>query len=230
MSHNLLREQVIQLRLQGKTYRQIKSELGIPKATLSNWLSKLPLNDAQLELLSKNKELSEDVRIEKFGNTFRNKRLVRLKEEYKNQSSLLPLSEKELFLAGLFLYWGEGDKKLGIICISNTDPRIIKFASIWMTKALKVPKEKLKAGLHLYADMDIQKSIDFWANILGFSNDQFIKPYIKKTNREGLTYKSFGHGTCKVYFSSVELSQKVAMSIKVLSDFYGVKDQVFWYN
>ena len=231
MAKTALREKAIQLRLQGKTYGQIKRELGLAKSTLSDWLRNLPLDQEQIKLLAKNKELAKDIRIEIFRTTFKNKRLKKLKSVLEKQSKeLLPLSKKELFLAGIFLYWGEGDKKHGRISISNTDPRVVKFSLYWMIKILKIPKNVIKANLHLYKDMNVQEAIEFWSQELNLPKEQFRKPYIKKTNREGLTYKSFGHGTCRLYAGSVQLSEQVAMSIKAISDYYGEKDDIFWYN
>lgn len=231
MSKILLREEAIKLRVKGFTYGQIKRELNLAKSTLSDWLRNLPLSKEQLELLSKNRELSRDLAREKYIATRRNQKLIRLKQTLDQQNNLLiPLSEKELFLCGLFLYWGEGEKRHGIISISNTDPRVIKFALYWMTKSLKIPKEKVRINLHLYKDMNIKESTNFWSSILDIPKTQFNKPYIKKTNREGLTYKSFGHGTCKLYTGSVVLSEQVAMSIKSISDWYGAKTDLFWYN
>lgn len=231
MSKILLREQAIKLRIKGYTYGQIKRELDLAKSTLSGWLRNLPLNKEQLELLSKNRERSRDLAREKYITTRKNQRLARLKQVLKQQNnSLLPLSEKELFLCGLFLYWGEGEKRHGVISISNTDPKVIKFALYWMTYSLKIPKDKIRINLHLYKDMNRDESTIFWSNTLNVSTTQFNKPYIKKTNREGLTYKSFGHGTCKLYAGSVLLSEKIAMSIKAISDKYGAKSELFWYN
>lgn len=231
MSKIALREKVIKLRLQGYTYGQIKRSLGVSKSTLSDWLRNLPLNEQQLELLSKNRERSRDLAREKYIATRKNQRLARLKQVLNQQNDfLLPLSEKELFLCGLFLYWGEGEKRHGIVSISNTDPRVIKFALYWMTESLNIPKVKIRVNLHLYKDMSIDESTNFWSDILDIPTTQFNKPYIKKTNREGLTYKSFGHGTCKLYAGSVTLSEKIAMSIKAISDKYGAKNEIFWYN
>ncbi len=231
MSKILLREEAIKLRIKGYTYGQIKRELNLAKSTLSDWLRNLPLNKEQLELLSKNRERSRDLAREKYIATRKNQKLVRLKQILNQQNNfLLPLSKKELFLCGLFLYWGEGEKRHGIISISNTDPRVIKFALYWMITSLKISKNKIRINLHLYKDMSIDESIYFWSSILDIPKTQFNKPYIKKTNREGLTYKSFGHGTCKLYAGSVALSEKIAMSIKSISDRYGAKNDLFWYN
>lgn len=231
MARILFREQAIKLRLQGYTYGQIKRELGLPKSTLSDWLRNLPLNKKQFKLLLKSRGHSRDLAREKYIETRKKQRLTRLKEVFDEQSrNLLPLSEKELFLTGLFLYWGEGDKKHGRVTISNTDPRVVKFALYWMTHSLKIPRGKIRVNLHLYKDMNIEESISFWVETLNIPRQQFNKPYIKKTNREGLTYKSFGHGTCKLYAGSVALSEKIAMAIKAISDRYGAKDSLFWYN
>lgn len=231
MAKAALRAKAIKLRFQGYTFGQIKRELGIAKSTLSGWLRNLPLTEEQLLLLSKNRLISRDIRIERFRQTARNKWLVRLKAiVLEQEKTLLPLTEKELFIAGLFLYWGEGSKQRGVVAISNTDPRVIKFALFWMTKILEVPKMKIYIRLHLYKDMNQQAEEKFWSEILNIPLEQFKPSYIKKTNREGLTYKSFGHGTCNLLCFSVELSEKIAMSIKAISDLYGAKNDRFWYN
>lgn len=231
MAHVLLRERAIQLRLQGYTYSQIKRELGLSKGTLSYWLHKYPLSEERLKELFKIRDHNRDIAVERYRNTLRGKRLKRLKETYELQKEfLLPLSEKELLITGLFLYWGEGGKDRGQVTISNTDPKVIKFALFWMTQSLKIPPSKIKVGLHLYKDMNVDDTVNYWSEMLGLPKEQFSKPYIKKTNREGLTYKGFGHGTCKLCYSNVSLCEKIAMSIKAISDMYGEKTNLFWYN
>ncbi len=230
MAKTLLREKAIQLRKLGYTYSQIKEELNLEKSTLSDWLRNLPLADEQLAKLARNKQNKEFLRREKYIITRRHQREERLRKVYEVEKNILPLSKRELFLSGIFLYWGEGEKTHGIISVSNSDPRVIKFAIYWMVYSLGILKSKIKVSLHLYKDMNIAESIEFWSKTLRLPNNQFKKPYIKKSNREGLTYKSFGHGTCRVYFSSVLLSEKVAMSIKAISDKYGAKSNIFWYN
>ena len=231
MAKTVLRGESIKLRLQGYTFGQIKRELGVAKSTLSGWVRKLPLSEEQILLLSKNRLISRDIRIEKFRQTARNKWIARLKTKLSEQEKvLLPLTEKELFIAGVFLYWGEGSKQRGTVAISNTDPRVIKFALHWLTKVLGVQKEKVYVRLHLYKDMDRNAEESFWSDTLNIPKCQFKASYVKKTNREGITYKSFGHGTCNLLCFSVDLSEKIAMSIKAISEFYGAKSDKFWYN
>lgn len=226
-----LREKAIQLRLQGCTYGQIRRELGVQKSTLSGWLSKLPLGEEQIILLSQNKELSKDISREKFIETFRKKRLTRLKAICEEQTKvLLPLTEKELFIAGLFLYWGEGGKTHGDFSLSNTDPKLVKFFLYWLKNSLNVPINKIKVQLHLYRDMDVNGEISFWSKYLKIPEVQFYKPYIKNSNKEGVTYKGFGHGTCKIRLCSIAMGERVAMSIKAITNICGATDEIFWYN
>lgn len=231
MANIRLREEVIKLRLKGYTYGQIKRELNVPKATLSDWLRNLYLTEDQLNSLAINRRKSRDIAVERFREAFRSKRLKVLQETLDRQSKkLLPLTEKELLIAGFFLYWGEGDKKRGRISISNTDPKVVKFALYWMVNILKIPIEKIKVNLHVYKDMDANEVIKFWSDKLNIPKEQFAKPYVKKTNRAGLSYKSFGYGTCRLYAGNTILSEKIAMSIKAISEYYGEKSELFWYN
>jgi hypothetical protein len=133
----------------------------------------------------------------------------------------LPLTGKELELAGLFLYWGEGKKNLkSSLAINNTDPQVVKFALYWMTKALKIPKKKMKIELHLYSDMNVDKEVSFWVRNLGISKAQFYKPYIKKSMKIAIDHKGFGHGTCGVVVNDVRLKERIIMGIKAIADTY----------
>ena len=208
------------LRLVGKSYSQIKKELGVSKSTLSYWLNKYPLSKKQIEkLVYKN-----EIRIERFRNTMRLKRENRLKDVYKKEKKgILPLTDREVYIGGLFLYWGEGGKTARTrTAFSNTSPEMIKFALYWLIKILNTPKEKIIVRLHLYKDMKIKKEIKYWSKMIKMPEKQFRfrKPYIKATTLKSLTYKGFGHGTCNLEIDNRDLKEKIMMGIKVISDKY----------
>lgn len=206
------------LRLAGKSYSQIKKELGVSKSTLSYWLNKYPLSKKQIEkLVYKN-----EIRIERFRNTMRLKRENRLKDVYKKEKQgILPLTDREVYIGGLFLYWGEGGKTARTrTAFSNTSPEMIKFALYWLIKILNTPKEKIIVRLHLYKDMKIKKEIKYWSKMIKMPEKQFRKPYIKATTLKSLTYKGFGHGTCNLEIDNRDLKEKIMMGIKVISDKY----------
>lgn len=207
-------QRALVLRKQGMSYSQIKKLLGVSKSTLSLWLKDYPLSKERIKELRANNEQ----RIERFRETMRRKKEARLEKTYKIQKGLiLPLDKKESFIAGLFLYWGEGSKsKMDRLSISNTDPNIIKFFINWLNKSLNVNRTKIRILLHLYSDMDIRKETMFWSDQLKIPLSQFNRPYVKKTLSTNVNHKgSFGHGTCNATVCSVPLAEKIFMTLKV---------------
>jgi len=212
------RRKALELRKLGKSYSQIKKELGISKSTLSDWLREYPLSKEQIDSLrGKNPR-----RIEKYRETMRRKHQTRLNKYYtEEKSKWLPLSKRELFIAGLFLYWGEGGKSLnGQLIINNTDPKLIKFMLHWLTNVIFVPKNKIKVCVHLYIDMEIQTEINYWVKELDLPLTQFIKPYIKKSQRTNIDHKGFGHGTCGLMVNDTRLKERILMGIGAIADYY----------
>ncbi|OGF82545.1 hypothetical protein A3B18_01070 [Candidatus Giovannonibacteria bacterium RIFCSPLOWO2_01_FULL_46_13] len=219
MARILDREKALLLRKRGESYSQIKKQLGISKSTLSYWLRDYPLSK---ERVSELRDWNEH-RIENFRATLKKKRENRLRETYvEQQKSIFPLTQRELFLSGLFLYWGEGTKTAEArLAIANTDPSMIKFFIFWLKRIFGVPKKKLKVYLHLYKDMNINKEIKYWSATTNIPILQFRRPYIKETKFSGINYKrGFGHGTCNIIIGDARLSEKVLMGIKALSNHY----------
>lgn len=212
-------EKALALRKQEMSYSQIKKKLKVSKSTLSLWLRDYPLSKKRIREL---RDWNEQ-RIEKYRETMRKKREERLKQFYKKQKKLVfPLTKRESFLVGLFLYWGEGSKtQPTMLSISNTDPSVIKFFITWSAKSLEIPKEKIKIQLHLYEDMDIKKEMQFWSKTLNVPLNQFTKPYIKKTSSIRINHKGgFGHGTCNARIGNARISEKILMTIRSIADKY----------
>lgn len=209
------KNKAIELRKRGMSYSQIKSKLGVNKSTLSGWLSGMPLSEKRIrELTSHN-----PMRIERYRNTMRSKKDARLNLIYKEVSKDIGLlSKRDFFIAGLFLYWGEGGKvNKSMISFTNTDPDMIKYFIKWITTCLKVKKERLYIILHLYKDMNIKDNINFWSKETGIKIEQFKKPYIKESKIAGLTYKSgFGKGTCTVRLNDKKKMDYVLLGLKYL--------------
>ncbi len=214
-----IRERAVLLRKEGKSYSEIKSLLKVSKSTLSLWLRDYPLSDKKIrELRDWNQK-----RIENYRETRRKNRENLLRGVYNHEkNNILPFSRRELFLAGLFLYWGEGGKtQLFSLSVSNNDPAMVRFFISWF-KNLGVSKKDLHIRLHLYEDMVIKKEVMFWSDVLDIPTSQFKKSYIKKSRFKNLTYKSFGHGTCNVIVNSGVLAKKVLMGLQVIRDCFSL--------
>lgn len=212
------RSKAVRLRKEGRSYSEIKEKIRVSKSSLSLWLRDVPLTEKQILSLKKNKEKA----VEKFRITMRLKREERLNNYYNQQrKTWLPLTDREEFIAGLFLYWGEGGKaNRNTISINNTDPAVVKFARYWIANSLNIPLAKIKVQIHLYKDMQINKELSYWEGELGIPKTQFLKPYIKESNRTSLDQKGFGHGTCGLIVHNTVLKENVLMAIKAISENY----------
>lgn len=223
------RKLAIQLRLKGKTYSEIKKELGISKSTLSDWLKTYPLTEAQLKILTDNQKSRKNLAIEKTRIVKAKKREKRLLNLYNKEKRIwTPLNKRELLLAGFFLYWGEGNKRInGQLALNNTDPKVLKFTLAWLRRGLGIPKRKIKVMLHLYKDMHVEKEMHFWSKELNVPLTQFFKPYIKESKRSDIDQKGFGHGTCGFIINDVRMKEKVIMTIQAIADYYGSFSMVY---
>lgn len=218
------KSEAIRMRKEGASYSQIKERLKVSKSSLSLWLHDMPLPEKRL------RELRDwnAVRIERFSNTMRRKREDRWAEVRKRAAKDIgTLNKRELFLAGLFLYWGEGTKTSATsTSISNTDPTMICFFIQWLG-LLGVQKNRLRVYVHLYSDMNAQRELRYWSKALGMPLSSFRKPYIKTSKRSGLSYpQKFTHGTCNLIYGNRDISEYVTMALEHIRSKFAVKDGV----
>jgi transcriptional regulator with XRE-family HTH domain len=210
------KQKALMMRKAGMSYSQIKEKIGISKSTLSGWLYNMPLSEERIREL---RDFSP-IRIEKYRNTMRLKKDARLEQVYRKISKDIGvMSKRELLLAGLFLYWGEGTKaQNSLVALTNTNPSMLKFFIKWL-KLFEIENKDLKIKLHLYSDMNIKESLNFWSKELKIPLRQFYKSYIKKTSSKSITYKNgFGKGTCSVILGNRDLWEYITMGIKLISE------------
>jgi len=200
------------MRMQEMSYSQIKDALGVSKSTLGVWLHEYPLSRERINEL---RGWSER-RIEKYRETRAAKKRKRLSDVHaRAMQDIGTLSDRELFTAGLFLYWGEGTKTgYTTTSISNTDPAVLICFIRWIV-LLGARREKLKVYVHLYSDMDVEEELDYWSRVLGLPRSAFRKPYIKSSTRSGLTYpQRFTHGTCNLIYENRDIAEYVHQALE----------------
>lgn len=110
------------------------------------------------------------------------------------------LSKRDLFIAGVALYWGEGSKgeKLQI---TNSDTRIVKFFILWLKEIFNISKNDLIFyitinEMHKSRLSDVEK---YWRDVLKVSKNQFTKTVVLKSKNKK-RYSNFQehYGTLRV--------------------------------
>ncbi|PIP27555.1 MAG: hypothetical protein COX30_01255 [Candidatus Moranbacteria bacterium CG23_combo_of_CG06-09_8_20_14_all_39_10] len=196
-------------RRDGKSYRQIAELLNISKSTLSGWFSDMNWSqDVKKTLVEKSKNASRKRLI-----NLNNIKKKRLDEHYmlaegEAIAEFEKLKKDKLFITGIALYWGEGDKtfKNGVVRISNTDARMLRIFNDFLQKICKVNIEKIRAGILLYPDLDSVECLKFWSRGIRISEERFFKSTVIQGKHKT---KRLGSGVCIVSVSDKYLKKKI---------------------
>lgn len=219
-----LRQQAVDFRLKEQlSYTEIRKRLGVPKSTLSYWLSEFPLSEEKILSLRRQGWQKGEASRERFRITMCQKAARKAEAVYLIYAERFKKIYSDVyFVAGLMLYLGEGDKKNpNRVALSNTDPRIIRFFIKWLGEFLEVSQDLLRIQLHLYDNMNIEKEEHFWREQLGISRGQFYKTQIRRFRDGNFSYKGPDrHGTCSLFLSSHDKKREISMAIKAFLDRY----------
>ena len=205
----------IELRRRGKSYNKISKELGIAKSTLSGWFSKLDWSDILKQELARKANFVARKRL-RLVNKQRREMWELWRQEHRDDATRqFPiLKNNSLFLAGLMLYWGEGDSvmKNCFVRLANTHPDMVTIFTSFLRNICFVPDEKIKVQLILYPDLKENVCRNIWMKATNLPRGQFIKTqYIKGRHPT----KRLSYGICSVYVSSRGLKEKIFTWLKL---------------
>ncbi len=218
---NKNREKAIELRRSGKSYKTIHREIGIPLSTLSDWFRNEEWSIEIRDRLGKEQSLSFPKKLQAVIKANK-ERWAKLHQNYRNQAKkeFSLLKDTPLFVAGLMLYWGEGDKGLkgSQVKLANTDPAMIRIFYTFLKDVIAVPTEKIFIWLLLYPDLLDTVQKNFWSKATGIPISQFKNSiYIQGRHPT----KRLSYGVCNIYVSSREFKEKIMtwldLSQKMLS-------------
>lgn len=182
-----LRAQARDLREQGWSYDAIARKLRVSKSSLSLWLRDLPKPEAYHP-----GEPPQGWKAEEWADFCARRREIyrRRKAEERRQEVMEAagdvgeLSDRELWLVGVMIYWCEGakskpwrrQKRADFI---NSDPQLVQLYVRFLAH-LGYPVDQLILTVHIHENADVDAATRFWAEIVGASLTQFNKPTIKK--------------------------------------------------
>nr|WSY54321.1 hypothetical protein OG999_32100 [Streptomyces sp. NBC_00886] len=176
-----LRDRARELRLQGWTYDRIQVELGCSKSSISLWVRDLPKPErrdpTEQAKLAARKRWDHEL-------------AIRDEERQKTKAAATQeigtLSDRELFLAGVALYWAEGtkdkpyDRREKVIFV-NSDPGVIRLYGTWLD-LLGVAPDRIQYRVMIHMTADVEAAKRYWADLVGVDVSTFQKTTIKKHN------------------------------------------------
>jgi hypothetical protein len=209
------KEAAFSLRKEGKSYRQIRKRLKIPLATLSGWFKDVDWSGEMRARLTEAAAKESSVKLREL-NRERGRNLEKAYEEARTEAEeeFEILKYNPLFIAGVMLYWGEGDKPTnGQTRLSNADPLLIKLYVEFLRKACRIPEEKIKASVLIYPDIDEQSNRRFWSFATGIPLTRFTKSVLIQGKHKT---RRLSNGVCSVLVLSTYFKVKVLTWMKLL--------------
>ncbi|MEU7113601.1 hypothetical protein [Streptomyces sp. NPDC046182] len=176
-----LRARARELRSQGMTYDQIQLELGCSKSSISLWVRDLPKPKPRF---------TEAERRDRMNAGLAHLRAARDQERQETKRSAREavggLSDRELFIAGVTLYWAEGAKdktysRREALHFINSDPNVIILYLRWL-ELLGVTRDRMRLRVSIHETADVAEAERFWAALAGVDASTFQKATLKRHN------------------------------------------------
>lgn len=224
MSKYNLRLKAREMRSKGESVNVIAKKLGVAKSTLSLWVRDIILSVEQLERLRKHViDSGEAGRLK--GALLQKSRRIEKENKYRIEGivKLSKISDSELFIAGISLYWAEGSKKNKAVQLCNSDPKMINFHLKWLNKFFGVDINRLSARVSInQIHYDREQSVkEYWSQQTKIPLSQFRKTMFK-TSKVHKIYENHNehYGVFDVYvLKPSEIYYKILGLVEGLSRF-----------
>ncbi|MGY5001566.1 hypothetical protein [Streptomyces griseus] len=177
-----VREKARELRLRGMTYDQIQVELGCSKSSISLWVRDLPKPERSRSAIEQAR-LAGRMRWD-HELAVRDAERQRTKSAARKETATM--SDRELFFAGIALYWAEGSKdktydRRENVTFINSDPDVIAVYLAWLD-LLDVSRDRLSYRVMIHETADVPAAESYWADLVGIDVSALHKTTLKKHN------------------------------------------------
>jgi len=185
-----------ELRRTGHSIPEISIETSLPKSSVFRYIQGVDINKDGLARLNNRRRAS----------TVRKNRLV-IESVQQATAMITNLSKNEISLITASLYWAEGAKK--DFSFANTDPEMVRLFINSLRSNFNVTNEEITISIRLYEDLDKNKAIDFWSNIVGFPLVNNVHINLLKGKKQG----KLPYGMCRVRVRKASKLHKLMFSI-----------------
>lgn len=192
----------------GYSIKDIAKKLNVSKGSVSIWCRNIKLTKNQIACLDKKQKKGGYKGRLKGARTQRKKYLEKVKN-LNNQGlkQVGKLNKRDLFIAGIGLYWGEGSKTENRVGFHNSDPQIIRCAMRWFREILLITEERFTIYfiVNEIHKNRLDKITKYWSKITKIPIEQFRKPVLARVKNKKVYnnfHKHFGTLTIRINKSS----------------------------
>jgi transcriptional regulator with XRE-family HTH domain len=176
-----LRRECRRLRADGLTYDEIASRTGATKGSMSLWLRGIPGPDRRPYDQREHWD-----RIQPLGAAGRRRAAEARRDSARSlgRRRAGAVSQRDLFIAGIALYWAEGSKdkpwrRNGRVVLINGDPGVMKVFLSWLD-LMGVPEDHRQYRLSIHESADVGAQEAWWAAALGIPPASFSCATLKR--------------------------------------------------
>jgi len=126
----------------------------------------------------------------------------------------LSIQERELLVAAIMLYYGEGAKTGNIVDLANSDEEVIKLFLRFLRKICRIKDSKLRFYLYCFSNQNSNDLIKYWSSQLKVEKTQFTKPYVRPAVSRGK--RSISHGVIHIRYGDKKLLELILSLCKKL--------------
>lgn len=197
------------LREGGCSIAEIAQKLHVAKSSVSLWVRDVTLSQIQTDELSGRPHTRAAVE---------KRRSVRLRNELQHRehivdsaaSEVAVLSNDQLFVLGIGLYWAEGAKtRRSIVQFTNSDARLIEVMMVFFKTFCDIPKAKYRGHIHIHEHLDAGRAREHWSRVSGIPKEQFFKTTVQHKRAEKIGKDSLPLGTFSIYICDTRLHLRI---------------------
>lgn len=171
------KKKALRLRRKGESIKDIARELGVSRGSVSLWCQDIILTKSQKNKLKQKQIIAGAAGRAVGAEANKQKRLQRIiLNNKKGTEQIKALSQRDLLLLGLGLYWGEGIKsRSGMAAIVNSDPEVISIGKQWFETCLGVQPADFRPYVYISSMHETRKNkiISFWSHLLRLPQKSF---------------------------------------------------------
>jgi hypothetical protein len=158
------------MRRQGQSYGEIMDLTPVKNSTLATWCNSVPLTEEQITTIRLRR--APEPGIPRDTQRKRRREIEELREIPREEVPFL--ADDPSWVAGLILYWAEGNKTRSQVGMASADPRALMSFIRWIRTYVD-PGAESTIHLHLHEGNDEFAAKRYWANETGLAEAHFVK-------------------------------------------------------